>query len=30
VGEGNAVMVEWVGWRDTDFNHSVWRVLLFE
>jgi hypothetical protein len=22
-------MTGWVGWRGTDFNHSVWQVLLF-
>ena len=30
VGEGSAVMTKWVGWRGTDFNHSVWRVLLWQ
>ena len=29
VREGSAVIVEWVGWRGTDFNHSVWRGLIF-
>jgi hypothetical protein len=29
VGEGSAVMAGWEGWRGTDFNHSVWRMLLF-
>jgi len=29
VGEGSAVMAGWVGWRHTDFNHSVWQGLFF-
>eukprot|EP01037_Dinobryon_pediforme_P003360 gene3362-3404_t len=29
VKEGSTVMTGWVGWRGTDFNHSVWQVLLF-
>jgi hypothetical protein len=29
VGEGSTVMAGWVGWRDTDFNHSVWWAAFF-
>ncbi|MNL86932.1 hypothetical protein D3C87_2158610 [compost metagenome] len=28
VGDGSTVMAGWVGWRDTDFNHSVWRAAF--
>ena len=30
LGEGSTVMAGWVDWRDTDFNHSVWRAAFWD